>query len=396
MTTLVTFIGRCISDADGPGYRKTTYRMPDGSLSEPVTYVGKVLTKKLDPTRVVIVGTSGSMWDEICFDNLDEDFHIHLLDRCSKQTVDENLLAELESKINQDSCIPYALVLVPDGASEQEQVEFFAKFTSSIYDKESIVLDVTHGFRFMPILAFSSIQFLQFIKQVTVTNLLYAMYIPGQDISSIFSLQQSIELGAWINALSQYDHSGDLGVFADLLTRQDWPQNKVNQLKKGAFLERTTNSNTAKSALTDVLNEPWGTTIGEMLSSEFAKRTEWVRKEDRSSRECMLAKQYLERNDYIRAVIYGFEGVISRHAKSNDYLEREQTKSKLVQQYGDDFKLLRTLRNNLVHGVHTKPNSNMSRGNLALYEKANRSITDSEELPILLRSIFKSLKIASN
>ncbi|MGR5243176.1 TIGR02221 family CRISPR-associated protein [Vibrio sp. PNB23_22_6] len=393
MTTLVTFIGRSFHNSDGSGYRKTSYQFPDGSLSEPVSYVGRVLIDKLKPERVVIIGTPGSMWDEICFNEIGDDFHIELLEHCQQHCVDSKLLHKLESKINQQSSIPYSLILVPDGATEHEQAEFFATFTTAVHPNESIVLDVTHGFRFMPILAFSSLQFLQFVKQVKVQNLLYAMYTPNQDISLIFSLQQSIELDRWVNALSQYDHSGDLGVFTELLQAQDWPKSKINQLKKGAFFERTTNSSIAKAALSDVLNEPWKTTIGQLMSSEFATRIEWVRKDDRSSRECLLAIQYLKRHDYLRAVIYGFEGLVSRHATSNDYADREWSKNSLTGLYGNEYKVLRALRNNLVHGVRTKPTNTMGKQNREIHEQVNKALTDSEMLPALIASLFKSLDI---
>ena len=58
---LVTFLGRTPKDTDG--YRTTRYRFPDGSESEPTAFLGWTLAKRLRPDRLVVLGTTGSMWD---------------------------------------------------------------------------------------------------------------------------------------------------------------------------------------------------------------------------------------------------------------------------------------------------------------------------------------------
>lgn len=91
-----------------------------------------------------------------------------------------------------------------------------------------------------------------------------------------------------------------------------------------------------------------------MLADEFQSRLSWVRNDSRGERECQLSWQYLDRNDFLRAVIYGLEGRISlylfEHQINDEYVEREGAKLALKQRYGEAFHQLLKLRNSLAHG----------------------------------------------
>jgi CRISPR-associated Csx2 family protein len=61
MHTLVTFLGKGREDPR-TGYRTTTYRFPGGAL-DTTSLFGLALAKHLAPDRLVVLGTSASMWD---------------------------------------------------------------------------------------------------------------------------------------------------------------------------------------------------------------------------------------------------------------------------------------------------------------------------------------------
>ena len=60
MTTLVSFLGK---GQDGRGYRDTNYRFDDGEIVQAQKYIGTALANKCKPTKIIFLGTSGSMWD---------------------------------------------------------------------------------------------------------------------------------------------------------------------------------------------------------------------------------------------------------------------------------------------------------------------------------------------
>ncbi|HFQ5377727.1 TPA: TIGR02221 family CRISPR-associated protein [Vibrio vulnificus] len=391
MKTFVTFIGRGQQDrsSEVKRYQTAVYQFEDGSLTPPVTFVGKTLIEYLAPQKVIVAGTSGSMWDELCPEGLSEDFHLLLMERADQQSVDHVLLKELQDTLNHSSIGPrFHLVLLPDSASESQQVPFFSAITEHIDHHDVITLDITHGFRFMPILAFACIQFLQFVKRVEVDDLLYALLRFNQP-SPICSLKQLLEIGKWVNALGQFDHSGDLRVFESLLEKQGWDPQHIRQLCRGAFLERTTNSSDARAQLLPLLNYKWRTPIGELISDEFQSRVSWVRKPKRGERECELAHLYLQRNDFLRALIYGLEGRISKtvdaYQLGDDFQDREAAKNILKDEYGEPFHHLLQLRNNLAHGVRTRTTGKRS--------WINQAVTDPNLLPDRITALFKQLDI---
>lgn len=388
--TLLTFIGRGQQNKDSEvkRYASTRYQLVDGSISDHVTYFGEALINNMNPDRVIVCGTTGSMWDELAPESYDEDEMLVLLEAVDSQSVSTEMLQSLESAINRENSYSVSLVIVPSGASDEEQITFFKAITSQVSHSEKLTIDITHGFRFMPLFAFSCMQFLQFVRHVEVEELVYAML--SSDVSQVYSLKQILEIGGWVNALSKYDHSGDIGVFAQHLSEQGWPQSKVNQLEKGAFMERVTNSSGARQQLSPLLHTQWDTPLSELLADEFQSRLSWVRNNSRGERECQLAWQYLDRNDFLRAVIYGLEGRISlylfEHQINDEYVEREEAKQALKQHYGNAFHQLLKLRNSLAHG-----NKATQYGKKDII---NQATSEPESLYTLIKTLFNNTHVS--
>ncbi len=62
MTTLISFLGKGRLDDQRTGYQETTYRFT-ADFARTVPYFGLALADYLKPQRLILVGTSGSMWD---------------------------------------------------------------------------------------------------------------------------------------------------------------------------------------------------------------------------------------------------------------------------------------------------------------------------------------------
>ena len=60
--TLVSFIGRSTRRNAAGGYEPTRYKFPNGEM-ESTAHFGWALMQRGKPDRMVILGTSGSMWD---------------------------------------------------------------------------------------------------------------------------------------------------------------------------------------------------------------------------------------------------------------------------------------------------------------------------------------------
>lgn len=69
MTTLISFLG---GGKQGGSYRTTDYKFSDGTLYKDKRYFGMVLTEEVKPDRLILLGTSGSMWDVFFEAGLDD------------------------------------------------------------------------------------------------------------------------------------------------------------------------------------------------------------------------------------------------------------------------------------------------------------------------------------
>ena len=85
--TLVTFLGR--SPKEEGAYRATCYEFAEGDDCEPLAFFGWALQNRLQPERLVILGTRGSMWDHLFegdfdFGNLAEEERLALAEGVEK------------------------------------------------------------------------------------------------------------------------------------------------------------------------------------------------------------------------------------------------------------------------------------------------------------------------
>ena len=84
MTTLISFLGK--GKETGGHYRTASYQFPDGLRTLP--FFGMALTEYLKPARLLLVGTSSSMWD-VFFEHeapAGDDELLSLIDAVSKGT----------------------------------------------------------------------------------------------------------------------------------------------------------------------------------------------------------------------------------------------------------------------------------------------------------------------
>lgn len=361
MATLLTFIGRGTADKSGGSgrYKLASYCMPDGSITRKVTFLGQVLLEQYQPARLVVAGTSGSMWDQL-LDQLDEQWseqqQLTLIERVEAKQVDAGILADLEQALTEASGREVSLVLLPESATPEDQERFFITLCDAIRPGEQLRVDVTHGLRFMPILATACLQYLQHIKGVEIIEMLYGA-LNGEK-GDVYSLNNVLQLAGWTTALSQFDHSGDVSVFAPLLARQGWDQASIGELRRAAFYERINNPSQAANAGRNVLKTRYEGAIAELVQPQLQQRLQWVDQQSRGAREQALARQYLQRRDYLRAVIYAQEGLISsrlyqQKTNEHDFDVREQAHKDLLDESAD-FKTLTHLRNNLAHGVRSR------------------------------------------
>ena len=359
-TTLITFLGR-VPKQEGT-YRSTRYDFGDGLPTDPVAFFGWPLSRKLEPDRLVVLGTAGSMWDHLSEVDLDfgDDFAEErdaLIDATTNEDVRDEHLEWLPPLLAEQYGIDVRLRLIPYCRTESEQVEILRQLSEHVETGDRVHLDITHGFRTLPLLSVLGALYLRRVRGAEIAGIWYGFYDEDAEAAPVYDLKGLLHLADWLEALAVYDRSGDYGAFSDLAG----PAGRL--LRQAAFFERTSNPVKAREALngwasrTDYL--PAGDAAAELFQDELTKRVSWRRGRDRAAWEKSLSRIYLDKHDYVRAAIFAVESAITTHAQyrnrdPRNTTDRKQLRNELTSN-SEEFDTLNKLRNSLAHGSLSRP-----------------------------------------
>lgn len=383
MTTLLSFIGK--GDRK-KGYRTANYQFsPDFSRNVP--YFGLALQEYLKPGRLILAGTNSSMWDVFFSEqNLgDDELLLEMIDAVEAASVTQAMLQRYDQRLSDKLGLPVTCLLIPHARNEQEQIEILQSLATTIPTGEQLILDVTHGFRHLPMLALVAARYLSHVKAIPVTGIYYgALEMTVDNITPVLELGSLLRMLDWTEALAVYDKSGDYGVFGQLLKDDGMDKKKADLLTQAAFYERTSNPVKASEKLSSVFDDirSHSGAIGRLFADALSKRINWFRLSNRAEKERALAEAYLEHKDFLRATTYFFESEVTQatiNAKEdfNDYEARDAA-FKAVQ--NDQHKQLKKLRNSMAHGL---------RGN---DKEVTQYLKDEPSLSSRLKDLFKKLR----
>lgn len=96
-------------------------------------------------------------------------------------------------------------VSIPDGKSEEEIWGIFEKMYGVLEEGDELYIDVTHSFRYLPMLMLILADYSKFLKKTIIKSLTYCNY-EGRDLdrnlAPIVDLKQIVELMDWTHAAS--------------------------------------------------------------------------------------------------------------------------------------------------------------------------------------------------
>ena len=152
-TTLISFLGRNTT-ASTTGYREADYQIDGKSYKTP--YFGFALAEHVKPTRMLLLGTVGSMWDVLIEAHATvgekEEARLRLMDLAQTNNVNETILLEFAPLIEKRLGCPVDMKIIPYARDASEQIGILATVAHHIQAQESVIMDVTHGFRHLPML----------------------------------------------------------------------------------------------------------------------------------------------------------------------------------------------------------------------------------------------------
>ena len=366
MTTLISFLGK-----SAQGYRAASYRFDDGTVQQ-TPYFGLALAHHLKPSRVVLIGTTGSMWDVFFHQQQPgtDDPPLDLMEACSQETVTRSLLERHTARLAATLGCPVDCLLIGYAQSAQHQAGILASLSNVLADGEEITLDVTHSFRHLPMLALVAARFLTKVRHIMVQDIYYGavdMTDTATGLTPVIRLGGMLQMLDWIDAMSSYDKDGDFFVLSGFL-RGSAPALAAS-MDSAAYKERINDVTGARGKMREVRGQLKTKSLDplvELFRPTLLERTAWAEENSYAKRQMTLARLYLRQDDFLRATLLGLESAITAMVvEEHGDPQNNNLRESVARELHDDansagrkartsaqiaFLQLNSLRNVLAHG----------------------------------------------
>lgn len=94
---------------------------------------------------------------------------------------------------------------IPEGKSEEEIWLIFQKISDLLNENDSVIFDITHGFRSLPMLAFAALNYASFLKNIKLEGIYYGAYEARENENApIFNLTEFYSLLRWSSAADAF------------------------------------------------------------------------------------------------------------------------------------------------------------------------------------------------
>jgi len=369
--TLISFLGKA-RKGDGGKYRTANYDFEGGSKT--TQFFGLGLSEVIKPDTLIVLGTTGSMWD-VFYEAFAEseqqtDHWLALSESVENNAVTEEQLTRCADDLSTKLGVRCLLKLIPYGVNETEQSDILKIMAADVHEKDTVSLDLTHGLRHLPMLGLLSAMYLQTAKQVVIEGLYSGaleLTDPESKITPVIRLDGLLKISDWISALHGFDKTGDIAPFSDLLQQEGMEPEIANLLKEANFHENTLSITNARKPLKDFTKHTEGklSGIASLFSESLNKRISWKDEDSIYLRQRSKSIFYLQQGDYVRAAALGYEAVITQYLKKNNpsadvenYEVRDEVRKTIETQLSKSklksYRLLRNIRNSLAHA--NRPN----------------------------------------
>ena len=353
MTTLVSFIGNPAKGAHRHGnqrnssvpaiqeYVTTDYRFEDGFTSNAMFFGWAALqhlrSKGLELSRWLIIGTPTSGWAMLAdvaleADNTSLDAAVAWVERSKASrdtgTIQDQHLIEFESHFGRAVGVDSRLRSVVDSSDE-----VFACLHDNLEANEHVIVDITHGFRTIPIRSVLALGALRWIKNIKVDDILYGgiekrdRNDPNAPAPAV-SLRGSARLADITPHLAAVELNDDLEAAALCAERMKIGNTTLhNALREASVFDSLLRLEDAESTLrsNDVAHDDaWtaNTAVGIATAKTLRRAAGVGANLQRADRELRRAEEFLDRRDYLRALILLCEA-IRRRAISSLKLEEQ-------------------------------------------------------------------------
>ncbi len=337
---LVSFLGRINArptSENNNRYSPAHYKFSKDNSNLPELessrYFGVTLASRLRVNTLRVLGTPGSMWDVLFEDHCDKadfdkniDFITTLRHAIEVHAVTQFMLNEITIILKKQFNFTLQLQLIGYGLdepdAEQKQIDIINTIGENLNAGDDLHLDITHSLRHLPVLGLLASFYLQTVKKVIVKGIWYGAFErghrndKGETIAPVVRLDSLLNFLEWTTSFSNFKKDGDYAIVADLLEEQD----NAKHLKEAAFYERIADPVKSKNELDTFFKQHHVSSnpLENMFFEDFKKEVAWRENEARHHWEERLARKYLARKDFLRAILWTQEAIVTKKLATAD------------------------------------------------------------------------------
>lgn len=197
-------------------YNECSYYMTDEAKSVTSRFVQEATIKMtcLDWSKddqIIIFTTNQSFADN--YDaNIEKKF-----DRNANKEVPYTGLQKVLADMNLPT--PFKNVLIKDGNSEAEIWDIFETIYGELKEEDEIYFDITHSFRYLPMLLMILLNYSEFLKRIKIESITYGNYEVSKrqnNRAPIMDLMPLVLLKDWSLAVNNFESFGDVSFISKL------------------------------------------------------------------------------------------------------------------------------------------------------------------------------------
>jgi CRISPR-associated Csx2 family protein len=356
------------SDSD---YIETIYKIDNKEYKN--TLASQVIVKHFDIDKIYFIGTSGSMWDNLYYKyNGEDDSYMDYLTNKKKNNLEHEDLEKFEKTTdiyleqNGSKCF-----LINYDKNDSDEIwsnfERLLEIKEYIADGDEIYLDITHGFRYMPIINIFLLEFLTLVHKsdFKIKAILYGMFAGNK--SEIIDFKIFFDLLEWIKAINEFKNYSNAWNLSQLLKDNDKDASKIfAQFSKNLQLANMHSLWQFMRGASKKINRLKNShnKIIKLLSNEIEEIAKRFDKEKQSDFQYELAIWLYESKNYALSYIALYEAIISKVCETkgydiNEHKQREEAKKRVNFPYNklfntqtnkkDNLNSISQIRNSIVH-----------------------------------------------
>ncbi|WP_457621969.1 TIGR02221 family CRISPR-associated protein [Persephonella sp.] len=334
-------------------YFETEYQFED--IVKKSKLSSSIIIEKIRPDKVYVLGTSESLWN--------------LADR---------FIGEYEK------------VLIPFGTNHEEFWQMFETLANLDVEGKEVYMDVTHGFRSIPLFVSTVMNFFEKVKDAKVKGVYYGMFEAKGDVKPIVDLLPILEINKWIEGYTIFKEFGDSRKISYLTSEKikELPLEERKKLSRLNSLSKTLEKSSKAFGFTaldfyikslsditsisqNINNVPANLKALEFLTEDIEKVSEVFTNINKEwEKQLKLAEIYFEKNRFSQSLTALRESVLTFILEENelDWKDedlRESTLGKLFENNKELFpqgllsliSQIKDLRNKASHGFIGKDSS---------------------------------------